>query len=255
MKRIRDDILLLEDIRVPDKIEGIELFAKTKDSSFVKKTYSSFSRSKKNNIFYVWSFFVPTYVISEDGKFFLNDECSPHSFEQINELREEIFSKIKENLKLPFIGPVEDNVVYVAGGLTNLNKEEEDKQKRFYEEIADIFERKGYFPYVPHKHTDPKKHKDIDPIVVYSKNKTIVANARLIVADISLPSGGVGIELEIGTTYNRRVIALVQEEKLKNRKVSRMMRGCFCIEDLVVFKDHDDALNKLDDLVKEKYLL
>lgn len=132
---------------------------------------------------------------------------------------------------------------YIAGGLTYIN---EQNQKRFYEKIARACQNFKIEAYLPHKHTDPIKHKNIPPRKVYEIDLEKIKNSDLLIADVSEPSLSVGTELEIAKESNVNVILLAET----NTKISRMALGNPAVVKTIFYNKQPEALSQLRKIFK-----
>lgn len=61
----------------------------------------------------------------------------------------------------------------------------------------------------------------IDPLEVYSRDVTWIRNSDVLIAEVSVPSHGVGYEIGLALGLGKPVLALYQQ----GRKVSKMISG------------------------------
>ena len=135
--------------------------------------------------------------------------------------------------------------IYISGPLTQVPHPEE--AKKFYESIAAVCEELGFSVYVPHQHTDPIQHPDVTPAEVYTKDYNQIAQAKMIIALVDVPSVGVGMEIEIAKNNNTKIILLYHKEA----KVGRMTRGNPGITHTIVYENHADALMQLKTILPQ----
>ena len=135
---------------------------------------------------------------------------------------------------------------YICGPIRELDTLTRKQVMRFYQRIADVFkEVTGLDAFVPHKRFDPENYvdtpKEIDRVERYQVcNRT----SLLIVAAVA-PSWGGGIEVEMANQNNVPVVILCEREKLKNRKLSRLLMGNHAIEKIIEYDTEDEAVHKL----------
>lgn len=146
---------------------------------------------------------------------------------------------------------------YACGGLTEVPKKEQAALKRFYEGVADVFERvTGVRAWVPHEHYDPKKHAHFTPAEVWAAECNIVCHQTgFIVVCGYFPSWGGGIEVAWATQHGVPGILLCDKQRLEDRLVSRLLRGApiFTNTPVIASDGYDDALAKLEAWLLEEY--
>lgn len=137
--------------------------------------------------------------------------------------------------------------IYICGPLTELLPEEQQRTKDFYARLADICQEKtGIRAFVPHEHYDPIKNASYTPQQVdEAERKQVCENTSLLAAVAIAPSWGGGIEVEMANRSGIPVIILCEQEKLDQRRVSRLLRGNPAVRKIIVYQDHSDALEKL----------
>jgi nucleoside 2-deoxyribosyltransferase len=146
--------------------------------------------------------------------------------------------------------------VYIAGTLLHAKKD----QWKIYEKIADKLEKIGMASHIPHIHT--AKGKDIhapvgspnepNPVDAYRTNLEVIKNAKLIVAEVSNPSLGTGIEIGIAMQLKKPIICLAKNDAL----VTRMIRGAgeLGLLSLIRYGEEEEGLNKLVEEIKKMEL-
>lgn len=135
--------------------------------------------------------------------------------------------------------------VYISGALTGI--ENSDIIKSFYENIGSLCNNMGFESYVPHLNTDPISHPNIDPTKVFETDKHQVGMSDLIIAYLGFPSFGVGMELAYAETKDISIILLYE----KNKSISRFPRGIPTVFSEIKFNNYQDALNKLEQVLKQ----
>lgn len=128
--------------------------------------------------------------------------------------------------------------VYISGALTGIN---DPKVRLFYETQARICEWFGAEAYLPHKASDPYKHTKVSDAQVYRMDKHQVCSSMLIIANVTLPSLGVGQEIEIAAQYNIPILLVSS----KNASVSRMAKGNPSIIHSIQYRNLEDAIIQL----------
>lgn len=92
------------------------------------------------------------------------------------------------------------------------------------------------------------KEAEIDPQTVYMRDTAWLRACDVLVAEISVPSHGVGYEIGFALGLGKRVLALYQE----GRKVSKMISGNPDSKLTVMsYKTPDDAINLLRVYLRE----
>jgi len=137
--------------------------------------------------------------------------------------------------------------IVVAGPLTICSNHNEIR--KFYDQILKVCSKLGYKAYNGYKFTDPYKHPDPKPSYIYNNNKTIVSDARLIIAYVGEPSTGTGQELEIAANHKIPII-LVYE---KGKKISRMVLGNPLVIERIVFSKFEESLKYIEKAIKKVF--
>ncbi len=136
--------------------------------------------------------------------------------------------------------------IFFAGPLTDLKDPE--KTKGFYKKLADVARTNGFeYFWAFLNGTDPIKNPDVPAGEVYKVDMMQLKNSDLMVAYVGEPSTGTGLEIEYAYNHNIPVYLLYEKEK----KISRMLRGCPAIKKEIVFTDLSDALNQFTMLLKD----
>lgn len=137
--------------------------------------------------------------------------------------------------------------VYICGPLTELLPEEQQRVKYFYGKLADACEEvSGTKALVPHEHYDPIKNADYTPQQVdEAERKQVCENTSLLVVAAIAPSWGGGIEVEMANRSGIPVVILCEQNKLEQRKISRLLRGNPAVSSIIVYASEDEAIEKL----------
>ncbi|MDO8601065.1 MAG: hypothetical protein Q7R46_00105 [bacterium] len=148
---------------------------------------------------------------------------------------------------------IKEKSAYICGPLTELSPGEQGTVKRFYEQLADVCERvTGIRAFVPHEHYDPIKNADYTPQQVdEGERKQVCDNTFLILVVALAPSWGGGIEVEMANRSGVPVMVLCEQEKLEQRKISRLLRGNPAVVKVIAYKDEQDAFKKLTEELKK----
>lgn len=152
--------------------------------------------------------------------------------------------------------------VYVAGSLRHTPRE----WHSIYEEIGAVVESAGLTAHVPHVNTvndlgldvnhlqDPNF--DLEIVLgarsrIYERNLEVVHNSKLIIAEVTDPSTGTGIEIGWALKLNKPVICLAH----KDANVTSMVLGPaqLGLVDFIWYENVEDALSKLKNLLENKF--
>lgn len=134
---------------------------------------------------------------------------------------------------------------YISGALTAVW--EKVKLKILYEDIGKLCFKKNIDPYIPHEHQSLDKNPDISVKEMYDSNMSQVDESQMLIAYVGIPSQGTGMEIERANQNGSYVIVLAE----KNKKISRMVRGCPAVKKHIEFTDHQDALRQLDSTIDQ----
>ncbi|MBI2578290.1 MAG: nucleoside 2-deoxyribosyltransferase [Candidatus Aenigmarchaeota archaeon] len=148
--------------------------------------------------------------------------------------------------------------VYVAGSLRHTPRE----WWAIYERIAKIIETIGMSAYVPHIHTPNEvgaKALDIDNLdmdgnlraEIYRKQWKVIENAKLVIAEITQPSTGTGIEIGLALKLNKPVICMAH----KTANITSMVMGPahLGMVDVIRYDNEEDGMAQLKRLLENKY--
>ncbi len=121
----------------------------------------------------------------------------------------------------------DEKSVYVCGPLTELDPGIQATVKRFYERIADVCQRiTGTRAFVPHEHYDPTRHAHFTPAQVdAAERRQVCEKTSCLIVVATSPSWGGGIEVEMAYRSGVPIIILCEGAKLKQGKISRLLRG------------------------------
>ena len=129
--------------------------------------------------------------------------------------------------------------VYISGALTHVPNL--DELRILYEELGAVCQAFGLSPYIPHKYTDPQNNPNIAPSEVYSRDRAAVESSALLLAHVTLPSTGVGQEIEIAHQKGIPILLLYE----KGSEPSRMVRGNPSVVGEIIFSTYEEAKAKL----------
>ena len=82
---------------------------------------------------------------------------------------------------------------------------------------------------------------------IFKDLETLLTNADIVFAEVSVPSLGVGYELGFADKLGKKIIAIYDE--LYTPKVSTMIRGNKRIK-LIPYKDINEIIKKLDEILE-----
>ncbi len=146
------------------------------------------------------------------------------------------------------------NQIYISGALTGLEQKTLDEMKDFYEKMMDVCEQCGFYGYVPHLRTDPKKHHHFTPEQIDDMDRSAVKNSSALVACLDIASFGVGIEIEMANTFRIPVIAIYSQKNFDDAKISQLARGNPAICFRIHYAGYEEALGYLKDyLISEQF--
>jgi len=145
-----------------------------------------------------------------------------------------------------------EKTAYVCGPLTELPVDEQDLVKSFYRRVADVCESElGKRAFVPHEHYDPKENVAATPTDVdRAERKQVCKMTSILIVVAIAPSWGGGIEVEMANRSGVPVIILCELEKLRQRKISRLLRGNPAVVRLITYRSHAGALRKLQIILR-----
>lgn len=136
--------------------------------------------------------------------------------------------------------------VFFGGPLTDLKDPE--KIKPFYKKMADVATANNWECYWAFlRGTDPEENPDVPASRVYQIDTYELEKSDVMVAYVGEPSTGTGIEIEYARTHNIPVYLMFEESK----RISRMLRGSPIIRGEIIFAGEEEALEKLDLLLKK----
>jgi len=116
---------------------------------------------------------------------------------------------------------MDDPYVYISGALTVMDEALRRRLRERYEAIGVMVAKKGFGYYCPHEHSDPTMAAELTPQDVDEIDRMAVTRSALVIAEVSLPSHGPGIEIEMANKSSRPVMLLVE----KGKRVSRLVLG------------------------------
>ena len=153
--------------------------------------------------------------------------------------------------------------VYVAGSIHHMPRE----WLGVYEKIGEVVENFGMSAYVPHIRTPQEINHSIDAIIgstnseqgdgdgfhkdIFAIDIERVENAKLIIAEVSNPSLGSGIELGIALKTGKPIICLAN----KSSVVTPLILGAAQtgMMHLIRYGSIDDALSQLKAVLENRF--
>lgn len=148
--------------------------------------------------------------------------------------------------------------VYIAGSLRHMPK----KWWNIYEKIDKVVEEFGFKAHVPHINTTDDVGITVETIhnpnldlktrsEVYKRNWDVVHNAKLIIAEVTNPSTGTGMEIGWALKLNKPIICLAH----KNADVTSMVLGPVHLGqiDFIRYENEEDALSQLKTVLETKF--
>ena len=147
---------------------------------------------------------------------------------------------------------------YISGSITYMPIEWLD----IYENIAKVVNGFGMEAYIPHIQTPKSVNSSIEHIKnsadgdgfhkgIFQNDVSKVENSSLVIAEVSNPSTGVGIELGVAFKTGKPVIFLAQEKS----RVTPLVLGAVQsgLANLIRYDSEEDALHKLKDLLEKEF--
>ncbi len=139
--------------------------------------------------------------------------------------------------------------VYVAGSITHLNESGmEADYKDFYKRIGEVIERLGVKAVVPHladsENIREQRERDAEKIYRWSVGQ--VSDNDVVIAEVSMPSLGVGGELEAAVRSNTPIILISKKGKI----VSKFATGNPMVKYHLEYDDFNDAIVKIERIIK-----
>jgi deoxycytidylate deaminase len=136
---------------------------------------------------------------------------------------------------------------YISGALTGLSEAQCPDFKALYEVVGNVCNSHDCEAHVPHFHTDPDKHADVPADEVRAFDKKHVRASEVVVAEVTIPSHGVGIELEWAREFGIPVVLLSR----KGARVSRLVIGSPAVVYHLEYEDVDEIKEKLPRILRQ----
>lgn len=134
--------------------------------------------------------------------------------------------------------------IFFAGPLTDLKDPE--KTKLFYKHLAQTASGCGFdYFWAFMNGTDPVLNPDVSPQDVYERDMNELQKSDLMITYVGEPSTGTGLEIEYAFNHHIPVYILYEKDK----RISRMLRGCPAVKKELIFSGEDDALRQFKDLL------
>lgn len=150
--------------------------------------------------------------------------------------------------------------VYISGSLTHIPREMWD----IYEKIGKVVQEFGLKPYIPHIHTAENLNRSIeqirnsytnfdDPVHkdIFNNDMVFVEKSKLIIAEVSTPSIGAGVELGVAFKTGKPVIFLAKRDAVVSSFVKGPVQAG--LAHLIRYENEEDALSQLKSLLESKF--
>jgi nucleoside 2-deoxyribosyltransferase len=135
--------------------------------------------------------------------------------------------------------------IFFGGPLTDLKDKE--GTKRFYTQMAERAKENGVDSFWAFLNgTDPVKNPDVPSAIVYETDLSELERSDVMITYIGEPTTGTGQEMEYARRHGIPVYLLYEAGK----KITRMLLGSPIVKGEITFSSHEDALCKLDELIK-----
>jgi len=150
--------------------------------------------------------------------------------------------------------------VYISGSLRHIPREWWD----IYEKIGKVVEDFGLKAYIPHVHTPQNVNHTIEHIMssdddlsdgvhkdIFHNDILHVENSKLVIAEVSNPSTGSGIELGVAIKIGKPIICLAKKDAV----VTSLVRGAAQsgLIHMIRYETGEDALQQLKILLETKF--
>ncbi len=132
---------------------------------------------------------------------------------------------------------------YISGALTNIP---DQNVKTFYERQATVCEHLGIEAYLPHKVSDPIKHQHLSANAVYEMDRLEVCSSHILVANVAIPSLGVGQEIEIARYHGVPILLLSP----KSGRLSRLTEGTPGVVSIIRYEGIEDGLVQMSKFLR-----
>lgn len=143
----------------------------------------------------------------------------------------------------------------MSGSLTGLTSGERSGALKFYERIAVVADGHSIDLYLPHQHSDPIEDANLSAREVYKMDEEQVRRAHLMVAEVTRPSLGVGMELEMARRFGVNVVVLGRGDRLqflRRDPVELTIFGNPAIQATIEYEEQEEALASLDRLLGQR---
>ncbi|MBI2426414.1 MAG: amidohydrolase family protein [Candidatus Kerfeldbacteria bacterium] len=134
--------------------------------------------------------------------------------------------------------------IYLAGAFTNAQKE---SIMEFMRKIAASLPEHGLTPLLPYSMADPTRVTSVSHEDIYEYDVDLICEADAIVAYMSEPSHGVGMEIMLARMQQKPVI-LVYE---KGRTISRMVLGAVPAANRIEFESEEEAIARIGEKLQK----
>ncbi|MBD3251991.1 hypothetical protein GF380_06120 [Candidatus Uhrbacteria bacterium] len=136
---------------------------------------------------------------------------------------------------------------YISGALTVMTEAERQELRDLYILIGKTAAWIGFGYYCPHVYSDPELAKTLSPQEVDQIDRTAVTHSAVVIAEVSIPSHGCGIEVEMAYHAHVPVILLVK----KGTRLSRLVAGSPSVVAIIEYESNKDLLDALQGALRE----
>lgn len=179
-----------------------------------------------------------------NGEFVVKDYALVTS--DLSQIIEEVRTRARKIHKVAatLSRPAKTKKVYLAGAFTNAKKE---SVMEFMRKIAASLAEHGITPLLPYSMADPTRVTTVSHEDIYEYDVDRISEADAIVAYMSEPSHGVGMEIML-TKLQQKPVILVYE---KGRTISRMVLGAVPESNRIEFESQEEALRRIGEKLKK----
>ena len=147
----------------------------------------------------------------------------------------------------PDIGTQPKLRAYLASALTDLADSERQRVYELCGVLKKVCSEFGVSLYLPFEHTDPMKHADVPPPVVYERDRKQVVTSDFVLVLCASASYGVGQENEIAAEHGVPVVYLMR----KGCRVSRMLLGSDTRKVIAEYEDETDLITQVRGILEK----
>jgi len=150
--------------------------------------------------------------------------------------------------------------VYISGSLTHTPRESWD----IYEKLGKVVEDFGLKPFIPHIHTPQNLNTTVEHIrsrygnfddsihkAIFDNDIAFVENCKLVIAEVSSPSIGAGVEIGVALKAGKPVVCLVKNGTIVSSFITGPAQAG--LVHLIRYENEEDALSQLKYLLETKF--